>query len=156
MRKHAIVTICVMLSFYLRANFLPEISGGARGEAGGTGSPLFWDQTGARRAEKSLLRPPGPPLSRGLYDRAPLHLSEVLDPPLEIITQFSYLRIETTFTHWNCFLSSVVREMSPRSSPEQTLALLGKAQESGWNGADKMMRPFFSTPAPQAMSYICD
>ena len=27
MRKHAIVTICVMLSFCLRANFLPEISG---------------------------------------------------------------------------------------------------------------------------------
>ena len=150
MRKHAIVTVCVMLSFCLRANF-PEISGGARREAGGSSSPLFWDQTEARRAEKSFLRPPPPPpLSQGLYDRAPLPLSEDLDPTLEIITQFSYLRIETTFTHWNCFLSSVVWEMSPRSSPEQT------AQGSGWNGADKMMRPFFSTPAPQAMSYICD
>ena len=95
MRKHAIVTICVMLSFCLRANFLPEISG-EPGE--GPGSPLFLDQTEARRAEKSFLRPP-PPLSQGLYDRAPLPLSEDLDPTLEIITQFSYLRIETTFTH---------------------------------------------------------
>ena len=101
MRKHAIVIICVMLSFCLHANF-PEISGGARGEAGGAGSPLFLDQTEARRAEKSFLRPPPPPpspLSQGLYDRTPLHLSEDLDPLLEIITQFSYLRIETTFTH---------------------------------------------------------
>ena len=98
MRKHAIVTVCVMLSFCLRANF-PEISGGARREAGGTSSPLFLDQTEARRAEKSFLRPPPPPLSQGLYDRAPLPLSEDLDPTLEIITQFSYLRIETTFTH---------------------------------------------------------
>ena len=48
-----------MLSFCLHANF-PEISGGARGEAEGTGSPLFLDQTEARRAEKSFLRPPPP------------------------------------------------------------------------------------------------
>ena len=83
MRKHAIVTICVMLSFCLRANFLPEISG-EPGE--GPGSPLFLDQTEARKAEKSFLRPPPPPLSQSLYDRTPLHLSKDLDPPLEIIT----------------------------------------------------------------------
>ena len=53
---------------------------------GGAGSPLFLDQTEARRAEKSFLRPPPPPLSQGLYDRTPLHLSEDLDPLLEIIT----------------------------------------------------------------------
>ena len=63
MRKHAIVIICVMLSFCLHANF-PEISGGARGETGGAGSPLFLDQTEARRAEKSFLRPPPPPYLR--------------------------------------------------------------------------------------------
>ena len=97
MRKHAIVTICVMLSFCLRANF-PEISGAARREAGGTGSPYFETKQRPEGPKKVFSDRP-PPLSQGLYDRTPLHLSEDLDPRLEIITQFSYLRIETTFTH---------------------------------------------------------
>ena len=101
MREHAIVTICVMLSFCLRANFLPEISGGARGGARGNRLPfIFRSNRGPKGRKKfSQTPPPPPPLSQGLYDRAPLPLSEDLDPTLEIITQFSYLRIETTFTH---------------------------------------------------------
>ena len=98
MRKHAIVTICVMLSFCLRANFLPEISGGARGGARGDRLPLIFRSNRGPKGRKKFSQTP-PPLSQGLYDRAPLLLSEDLDPTLEIITQFSYLRIETTFTH---------------------------------------------------------
>ena len=56
-------------------------SGRSRGGArGGSGPPLFLDQTEARRAEKNLFGD-RPPLSQGLDDRAP-RLSEGLDPPL--------------------------------------------------------------------------
>ena len=98
MREHAIVTICVMLSFCLRANFLPEISGGARGGARGVRLPLIFRPNRGPKGRKKFSQTL-PPLSQGLYDRAPLLLSGDLDPTLEIITQFSYLRIETTFTH---------------------------------------------------------
>ena len=98
MRKHAIVTICVMLSFCLRANFLPEISGGARGGARGVRLPLIFRPNRGPKGRKKFSQT-APPLSQGLYDRTPLHLSEDLDLTPEIITQFSYLRIETTFTH---------------------------------------------------------
>ena len=89
MREHAIVTICVMLSFCLRANFLPEISGGARGGARGDRLPLIFRSNRGPKGRKKFSQtppPPPPPLSQGLYDRTPLPLSEDLDPTLEIIT----------------------------------------------------------------------
>ena len=85
MRKHAIVIICVMLSFCLHANF-PEISGGARGEAGGGRLPLIFRPNRGPKGRKKFSQTAPPPLSQGLYDRTPLHLSEDLDPLLEIIT----------------------------------------------------------------------
>ena len=89
MREHAIVTICVMLSFCLRANFLPEISGGARGGARGDRLPLIFRSNRGPKDEKSFLRPAPPShLSQGLYDQPPL-LSEDLDPTLETITSLS-------------------------------------------------------------------
>ena len=43
------------------------------------GSPLFLDQTEARRAEKTFLRPP-PPLSQSRDDRPPLSECQDLPP----------------------------------------------------------------------------
>ena len=152
MREHAIVTICVMLSFCLRANFLPEISGGARGGARRDRLPLILRPNRGPKGRKKFTQTPRPPLISGSVRPGP--------PPLiwragsDTGNNNSVQLFENRDYIYS--LSSVVWEMSPRSSPEQTLALLGKAQESGWNGADKMMRPFFSTPVPQAMSYICD
>ena len=45
-------------------------SGGSRGGAWGTRSPLFLDQTEPQRAKKCFSEPPPPPLSQGL-DPAP-------------------------------------------------------------------------------------
>ena len=50
------------------------------GGGGGPCSPLFLNQTEARRAEKNVFWD-RPPLSQGLYDRPP-PLSERLNPPL--------------------------------------------------------------------------
>ena len=48
----------------------------------GPGSPLFSDQTEARRADKIFLGDRPPPLSKGLDDRPPPPLSQGLDPAL--------------------------------------------------------------------------
>ena len=66
---------------------------------GGPAPPYFETKPRPEGLKKVFSDRPPPPLSQGLYDRAPLLLSEDLDSPLEIITQLSYLRIETTFTH---------------------------------------------------------
>ena len=156
MREQAIVTICVMLSFCLRANFLPEISGGARGGARGDRLPLIFRSNRGPKGRKKFSQTPPPPRISGSVWLGPPPLIWRSGSDTGNNNSVQLFENRDYNTHCNCFLSSVVWEMSPRSSPEQTLALLGKAQESGWNGADKMMRPFFSTPAPQAMSYICD
>ena len=59
------------------------VSGGSTaGSRGGVwGSPLFLNQSEARRTENFFLRS-GPPLSQGLDDRPP-PLSEGVDPPLD-------------------------------------------------------------------------
>ena len=57
-------------------------SGGSRG--GARASPLFLEQTEARKAEQNFFKTAPSPLSQGLNDRAPLPpLSEGLDPPLD-------------------------------------------------------------------------
>ena len=56
-----------------------------KGPVGPEPSPLFLDQTEARRAERNFLRDPAPEsLSQGLDDRSPPSFSEGLDPPLKI------------------------------------------------------------------------
>ena len=66
--------------------------GGCRGGAR-AGSPLWLDQTEARRAQKKFLKDRPPPLSQGLDDRRPppppFPLSGVLDSPL-FCTSYSY------------------------------------------------------------------
>ena len=61
--------------------FTTDYSGGSRGGARGLTSPLFLDQTEARKVEKKFSEN-GLSLSQGLDDRPPPHLSEGLDPPL--------------------------------------------------------------------------
>ena len=60
MREHAIVTICVMLSFCRRANFLPEISGGARGGARGDRLPLIFRSNRGPKGRKKFSQTPPP------------------------------------------------------------------------------------------------
>ena len=68
--------------FFKRAFQLPN-SGGSRGEPRGARapSPLFLDQTEARRTEKIFLGDLAPHLSKGLDDRGP-PLSQGLDQAL--------------------------------------------------------------------------
>ena len=67
-----------------------------KGPVGYSPSPLFLDQTEARRAEKNFLgdRHTPPPLSKGLDDRSPPPTYQRLDPALLHLQ--TILRIVTT------------------------------------------------------------
>ena len=71
----------------------------------GPATPLFLDQTEARKVEKKILLETCSPLSQGLDDRPqppPPPLSEGLDPPLVF---FNFRRLD-----FSCSLGSVLRE----------------------------------------------
>ena len=71
MRKHAIVTMCVILSFCLRANFLPEISGvPGEGPGGGGAAPPYFE---------TKLRPERP--KKVFSDRLPPYLRVCMTGP---------------------------------------------------------------------------
>ena len=158
MRKHAIVIICVMLSFCLHANF-PEISGGARGEAGGGRLPLIFRPNRGPKGRKKFSQTAPPPLISGSVRPDP--------PPLiwrsgsatgnnnlvQLFENRDYiysLKLFPVFPVVCCSrnepaLLSRTDAVSSREGPRERLK---------WSRQDDA--PILFDACPQAMSYICD